>query len=97
MAGISITQLLTLYTWFLLVFLLGFFLLLARFYQKFASEPTFFQLFALAIVLLGGGLVRYAGQNSIAGDSLGDLFLGIGGILLGLVSLLLYYLMTRNR
>lgn len=86
-----------LYTWFLLTFLLALFLLIARFYQKFASERTYFQLYGVSIALFGGALVHYASQNRIAGDYLGDLFLGASGLVLGFLSVLLYHLMTRKR
>ncbi len=97
MAGISIAQLLMLYASFLLAFLLGFLLLIARFYQRFASERTFFQLFSVPMVLFGAGLVRYASLDQITGDSLGDVLIGAAGLVLVLLCVLLYYLMTRNR
>lgn len=97
MAGISVAQLLMLYAWFLVAFLLGFLLLIARFYQKFASEQTFFQLFGIPIVFFGAGLVRYASLDRIAGDPLGDLLMGAAGLVLSFLCVLLYYRMTRNR
>jgi hypothetical protein len=97
LAGISIAQLLMLYTWFLLAFLVGFLLLIARFYQRFASERTFFELFAVPILLFGVGLVRYASLNWIAGDSLGDVLMGAAGLVLMFLTIWLYHLMTRNR
>jgi predicted ABC-type sugar transport system permease subunit len=96
-AGISIAQLLMLYVSFLLAFLLGFLLLIARFYQKFASERTFFELFGIPIVLFGAGLVRYASLDRITGDVVGDLFIGTAGLTLTFLSVFLYHLMTRNR
>ena len=86
-----------LYVWFLVAFLLGFLLLIARFYQRFASEQTFFQIFGVPIVLFGAGLVRYASLNRVAGDFLADLLLGAAGVVLSCLCVLLYYRMTRNR
>ncbi len=97
MAGISVAQLLMLYASFLAAFLLGFLLLIARFYQKFASESTFFQWFGLPIFLFGAGLVRYASLDRVAGDPFGDILLGAGGVILSFLCIRLYYRMTQNR
>jgi hypothetical protein len=97
LAGISVAQLLMIYAWFLLAFLLVFLLLIARFYQRFASERTYYQLFSIPMVLFGVGLVRYASLDRIAGDSLGDLLIGAAGLVLTYLCVLLYHLMTRNR
>lgn len=86
-----------LYAWFLLAFLLAFLLLIARFYQRFASEKTYFQLFGIPILLFGAGLVRYASLDRIAGDILADLLIGAAGLMLGFLSIVLYHLMTHRR
>ena len=97
MAAISVAQLLTLYAWFPLALLLGFLLLLARFYQNFSNERTFFRLFIIPICLFGAALVRYASVNQLAGDTIGDLLFGTSGLILAMLSSWLYYLMTRHR
>lgn len=97
MAAVSVTQLLTLYAWFPLAFLLVFVLLIARFYQKFASVRTFFYLYTVPIFLFGAALVRYAGLNRINGDGLADVLFGLAGISLASLSAALYYLMTRKQ
>jgi hypothetical protein len=97
LAGISVAQLLMIYALFLLAFLLVFLLLIARFYQRFASERTYFQLFSIPMVLFGIGLIRYASLDRIAGDTLADVLIGAAGLMLTYLSVLLYHLTTRNR
>ncbi|MBI5670034.1 MAG: hypothetical protein HZC41_18725 [Chloroflexi bacterium] len=97
MGAVSVSQFLTLYVWFPLAILLVFLLLIARFYQKFASEPTYFRLFGVPIVLFGAATLRYSSLDQIGGDVLADLLLAAGGVILIGLSLFLYRLMMRNR
>ena len=97
MAAVSITQFLTLYTWFPLAFVLVFLLLIARFYQKFSSTRTYYEWFALPILLFGAATMRYTSIDQIAHDGIGDALLGTGGIFMLVLSIFLYYRMTRNR
>lgn len=97
MGAVSVSQFLMLYTWFPLAILLIFLLLIARFYQRFANEQTYFGLFLLPIVLFGMATVRYSSIDQIGGDTLADLLSAAGGIVLIGLCLLLYRLMTRNR
>lgn len=97
MAAVSLSQFLTLYMWFPLAFVLVFLLLIARFYQRFASERTYFEWFAVPILLFGAAIMRYASVGQLAGDLAGDILLGIAGIALLLLSTFLYYRMTQNR
>jgi hypothetical protein len=96
-AAVSLSQFLMLYSWFVLAALLVFLLLLARFYQRFSSEPTYFRFFAAPIVLFGMATVRYASINQIAGDGLGDILMVLAGTSLIIQCLFLYHLMTRHR
>jgi len=96
-AAVSVSQFLTLYLWFPLAFLLVFLLLIARFYQRFAMERTFFEGFAVPILLFGAAVMRYASTGHLAGDLAGDALLGLAGISLLGLSLFLYYRMTQNR
>ncbi|MBC7872303.1 MAG: hypothetical protein H7Y09_15775 [Chitinophagaceae bacterium] len=77
--------------------LLGFFLLIARFYERFSGARTGFRLFTVVIVLFGAAVVRYAGIDSISSDALADAFLASGGILLLCLSMRLYWLMILRR
>lgn len=97
MGAVSLSQFLTLYAWFPLAILLVFLLLIARFYQRFANEKTFFRLFIAPVVLFGLATVRYSSLDQVAGDSLGDLLLAAGGSVLIVLCLLLYRQMLRNR
>lgn len=97
MAAISVSQLLTLYSWFPLAALLIFLLLIARFYQKFSSETTYYRLYVVPVLFFGASTIRYASMNRLAGDMLGDLLMGAGGLTLIVLSSYLLHLMTRNR
>ncbi len=97
MAAVSLSQFLTLYLWFPLAFVLVFLLLIARFYQRFATERTFFEWFAVPILLFGVAIMRYASIGQIAGDIVGDLLMGLAGILLIVMSVFLYHRMTQHR
>lgn len=97
MGAVSVSQFLTLYAWFPLAILLVFLLLIARFYQRFANEQTYFGLFLLPIVLFGAASVRYSSIDQIGGDLLADVLSAAGGIVLIGLCLLLYRLMTHNR
>jgi hypothetical protein len=93
----SVTQFLTLYVWFPLAVLLLFLLLIARFYQRFSGERTYYQVFLLPMLCFGAATARYASLGTIAGDPLADLMLAVGGASLTVLCLFLYWLMTRNR
>jgi hypothetical protein len=86
-----------LYTFFLLAAVLMFLLLIARYYQRFASERTLYQWFGLPLLLFGAATMRYASINAIAGDWLGDSLLGLAGFVLIPLSVFLYYRMMHNR
>lgn len=93
----SMHQILTLYTWFPLAGLIGFLLLIARFYQKFSGERTYFFWFVVPMVLFGAAVVRYSSINQVAGDWFGDLSLAIGGVALIVLSVRLVARMTAGR
>jgi hypothetical protein len=95
--SLSINQLLTLYIWFPLAVLLFFLLMIARFYEKFSGQRTFFRWFFLPIVLFGVMAVRYASINRVAGDMLADAAGALAGIILIGLCANLYRLMTSGR
>ena len=97
MAAVSVSQFLMLYTWFVLAGVLLFLLLIARFYQRFSNEQTYFRLFILPIILFGMSTVRYASINQVVGDGLGDVLTILAGVSLVVQCIFLYHLMTRNR
>jgi hypothetical protein len=95
--GISISQFLTLYNWFLLAAILLFILLIARFYQKTVEEPTYFLWLIVPVILFGGATMRYAALDRIGGDAIGDILFGAAGVVLLIHMSFLYWRMTRNR
>ncbi|GAB4520249.1 MAG: hypothetical protein OHK0046_30220 [Anaerolineae bacterium] len=91
----TLLEFLTLYLWFPLTALLGFMLLIARFYEKYSDHRTHYRLFLVPVVLYGGALVRYAGVDQLGHDPLADVLLGAGGAVFLILSLRLYRLMVR--
>lgn len=94
--GSAFSQLLPLYTWFLLAALLGFMLLIGRFYQRFSGEKTFYWLFAVPILLFGAEAVRQT-RLQVVNEPV-ELLVSVvaGGLVIGL-SALLYWRMTHGR
>lgn len=91
MTSFSTNQLLILYTWFALAWLLFFLLMIARFYQKFSGVRTHFRWFLAPIVLFGAAAVRYASVDRMAGDDLlGDWFSAAAGVILLVLCAILY-------
>jgi hypothetical protein len=94
---ISANQFLMLYTWFLLVALLIFTLLIARFYQKFSGARVFYRWYIVPLLLLGIAVVRYTSAGSMSGDLIGDLASAVGGAVLIALCLVLYRFMLYRR
>jgi hypothetical protein len=94
---LALNQFLTLYSWFPLAALLGFLLLIARFYQKFSGKRTYFHWLIVPVVAFGVASVRYAGLNRLTGDWVADLLLAVGGITLVMFSLHLGRTMLKQR
>ncbi|MFN8564119.1 MAG: hypothetical protein U0703_21445 [Anaerolineae bacterium] len=90
----AFNQLIILYGWFLLVGLMLFLMLIARFYQRFAGEKTYYQLFLIPMMLFGVQVVR---RTNYAADTLGNASAALGGIVLLALSLYLYRRMTAGR
>lgn len=97
MTVITPNQILLLYSWFPLAAVIAILLLIARFYQKFSGDRTGYMLYLIPLVLFGAGVVRYASIDQIAGDTLGDIFMGTAGFVLLLLSIWLYHQMTSGR
>ncbi len=93
----SLHQFLVLYTWFPLTVLLAVMLLIARFYQKFSGEETYYWLYLLAIILFGALFVRIASVEFGFVDLLTNLLSAIVGILMLFLSLLLYFRMMNTK
>ncbi|MFW5708932.1 MAG: hypothetical protein ACOCX5_01805 [Chloroflexota bacterium] len=95
--SLSLNQFLVLYMWFALAALLLFIVLIARFYEKFSDERTYYRLYGVPLVLFGAGVVRYASVDYILGDAFADLMFGLAGVILFLLSVRLYWLMIIQR
>ncbi len=94
MSAAAFSQLIILYGWFLLVGLIVFLMLIARFYQRFSGEPTHFRLYLIPMLLFGVQAVR---QSSHSSEPLGNLFAALGGVVLLALCLLLFRRMTVGR
>lgn len=97
MVSLTFNQFLALYVWFPLTVLLFIMLLIARFYQKFSGERTYFRFFVIPMILFGIASVRYAGVETINSDPMADLALISGGLTLSALSILLYWRMIVQK
>jgi hypothetical protein len=95
--SLSLNQFFMLFMWFPLTALLLLLMLIARFFERFSGQTTYYKWIIVPVVLFGFGFVRYASIQSIAGDALGDILLGMAGLSLLLLSSRLYWLMIVNR
>jgi len=95
--NLSLSQFLSLFSWFTIAALLFFLLLIARFYQKFSGERTRFPLFGVVIIMFGIATVRNTSLRTVSGDPVADMLSFVGGILLMGLSIHLYYKMTRKK
>ncbi len=92
----AFSQLLTLYTWFLLAAFLMIMLLIARFYERFSKERTFFQAFIVVAMLFGANAVRQT-RLQLMDNSFGTLLSATAGFLLFALCAFLYRRMTVGR
>ena len=97
MENLALSQFLSLFSWFVVAALLFFVLLIARFYQKFSGEPTYFLLFGVVILFLGISTVRYASLRRVSGDMIADSLSFVGGALLLVLSIQLYRKMSQGK
>lgn len=94
MTADSFAQLLILYGWFMLAGLVVFVILIARFYQRFAGEPTHYRLFIVPILLFG---IRAVREANVPDDPLADILAAVAGVMLIILSIALYRRMTVGR
>ncbi|MGB1287273.1 MAG: hypothetical protein ACPG7F_12110 [Aggregatilineales bacterium] len=98
MDSVSLHQFLVLYTWFPLIAILLLLLLIARFYQKFSGDRTFFQGYLIPVIGYGFVAVRYAARETISGDMFADIVALISGVILLILAFHLYRcMMARSR
>jgi hypothetical protein len=74
-----------------------FVLLIARFYETFSGETTYYRWLLLPVVLFGGAAVRYASLSRLTGDVFADVMFGTAGLVLIAFLLNLYRLMILRR
>lgn len=97
MSAFSVSQVLSLYTWFPLVTVLFIYLLIARFYQRFSGVRTYFWLYTVPMLFYGVSAVRYASVSALHGDALGDSFFLAGSLFLfGLSTWLFRHMMNTD-
>jgi prolipoprotein diacylglyceryltransferase len=94
-----VAQALTLFIWFMAAVVLLFLLLIARMYWVVSSEKTYYWAFLIPIVLFGVAAVRQAflGGAGETGDLLADGFSAVGGVLLIVLCMWLYYRMGSKQ
>jgi hypothetical protein len=95
--SVSLNQVLWLYAWFPLATIIFLMLLIARFYENFSGDRTYYTFYLIPLVLFGGSAVRYASINSISGDLFGDIMSAAAGVVLITLSLFLFRLMVAGR
>lgn len=96
MTSVSLNQFLVLYAWFPLAALLLFMMLIARFYEQFSGQRTFFRFFPIPVVLFGAAAVRYASINQTHDDQIGAVLMAAAGLLLIALSGNLYRVMLKK-
>jgi hypothetical protein len=71
-------------------------LLIARFYQKFSGERTYFWYYSGVVVFFGAIAVRYASVGIVIGDWVTDILSIIAGVSLLILCVVLYWRMMRQ-
>jgi hypothetical protein len=95
--NVSLHQFLVIYSWFPLAALLLFLLLIARFYQKFSGQRTYFWWFLVPLVGFGAAAVRYASVDTASGDMLAALLTATAGAVLLALGQHLYRVMLLQK
>lgn len=93
----SLSQFLLLASWFAFTGLVFILALIARFYENLSGRSTYYRLFAIPVLAMGGSLARYVGIGRWAGDWLGDGLAALSGGFLLVLCYKLYRDMTAHR
>ena len=85
MNAISVSLILILVSWFALAILVFILALIARFYEQFTQQRTYYGWYIAPVLLLGIASARYASHSHRAGDWIADTCVFLGrSILIGL-------------
>lgn len=94
----ALHQFFILFSWFPLAAFILLLLLIARFYQRFSGEQTYFWTFIIPIVAFGVVAVRQAGSPSGQWDIIASMIAALAGlVLLGLVIHLYIRMMAHSK
>jgi hypothetical protein len=95
----SINLILITYSWVIIVILLFFLFLIARFYERKAHQKSHYQLFLLPLALFLFATLRYVFlfASNFVGDLLGDTLFFVGGVATTIFGYRLLNLMTGGR
>jgi hypothetical protein len=96
MNAISISLILLLTSWFALAALIFILALIARFYEQFTQQPTYYRWYVAPVMLYGLASARYASQSQWGGDWIADTIIFCGGAILTGLCYHLYRCMTHN-
>lgn len=93
----DVHQALTLVSWIFVAAFILILSLIARFYEQMASQRTYYQLFAVPVLVFGVAAMRIIVEDKVAGDAWLDLLLLVGGVSLAVLARHTYRLMTSGR
>lgn len=96
MDAVTLSQILSLYSWFPLVILLSIYLLIARFYHRFSGKRTLSWLFGIPVLLYGAAFIRYASIEQMSDDIWGNILADLAGVSLLLLSTSLFLQMRQH-
>ncbi len=97
MNAISVSLILLLVSWFALAILIFILALIARFYEQFTQQRTYYGWYVAPVLLLGIASARYASQSQWGGDWIADTFMFLGSsVLIGLCYHLYRCMMHNN-
>jgi hypothetical protein len=97
MDAISISQFLLLFSWFCYAALIYILALIARFYERFSNQATYYRWYAIPVFVMGAGTARYVSLDQWGGDIVGDILFFLSGAFLSVLCYHLYKSMTYGR
>lgn len=97
MTAISVNQVLLLVFWFASAMLIFILALIARFYETSTGQLTWYRLYIVPLLLMGGATARYVSVRRWGGDWLGDFLTFVSGAFLLVLCMNLYRQMTYRR